>query len=153
MSTFLTSRPIHLSPERSVADERRFPAEKIDLFQDNDWLAFQSRVARVFLVQHPKTGKNIPIDHKLYKITIKYTKYAKYASEIYQHFQFQGPSNSTQVGIFGMKLYVASGNPVSNAQWFTASLSREWKCSRVYFCIVEMRILTKGLFQIGRFKS
>jgi hypothetical protein len=34
-----------------------------------------SRVARFFFVQHTKTGKNIPKTHKIYPISIKYTKW------------------------------------------------------------------------------
>jgi hypothetical protein len=33
-----------------------------------------SRVARFFLVQNTKKGKNIPNYHELYKISIKYSK-------------------------------------------------------------------------------
>jgi hypothetical protein len=32
------------------------------------------RVARFFLVQNTKKGRNIPNDHKMYQIAIKYTK-------------------------------------------------------------------------------
>jgi hypothetical protein len=32
----------------------------------------RTRVARFFLVQHTKTGENIPNDHKIYQIDIKY---------------------------------------------------------------------------------
>jgi hypothetical protein len=35
---------------------------------------FQIRVARFFLVQHTKPGKNIPNVHKIYQILIKYPK-------------------------------------------------------------------------------
>jgi hypothetical protein len=31
-----------------------------------------TRVARFFVVQHTKTGKNLPNDHKIYKMAIKY---------------------------------------------------------------------------------
>jgi hypothetical protein len=34
---------------------------------------FGSRVARFFTVQHTKTGKNKPNDHKMYQRAIKYT--------------------------------------------------------------------------------
>jgi hypothetical protein len=37
-------------------------------------LIAQSRVARFFLVQNTKTGKNIPNFHKLYQMSIKYSK-------------------------------------------------------------------------------
>jgi hypothetical protein len=36
-----------------------------------------SRVARFFLVQHTKTGKNIPNDYKIDQMTVKYTKWPK----------------------------------------------------------------------------
>jgi hypothetical protein len=29
------------------------------------------RVARIFLMQHTKTGKNIPNDHKIYQMALK----------------------------------------------------------------------------------
>jgi hypothetical protein len=32
------------------------------------------RVARFFWVQHTKTGKNIPNNHKIYRMTTKCTK-------------------------------------------------------------------------------
>jgi hypothetical protein len=34
-----------------------------------------SRVARFFLAQHTKTGKNIPNDYKIYQVATKYTKW------------------------------------------------------------------------------
>jgi hypothetical protein len=44
-------------------------------FQKLIWSPW-SRVARFFLVQHTKkTGKNIPKDHKLYQMAIKYNKW------------------------------------------------------------------------------
>jgi hypothetical protein len=33
-----------------------------------------SRVARFFMVQHTKTGENIPNNHKIYQMAIKYAK-------------------------------------------------------------------------------
>jgi hypothetical protein len=36
------------------------------------WSGTEARVARFFLVQHSKTGKNIPNDHKMYQIVIRY---------------------------------------------------------------------------------
>jgi hypothetical protein len=35
-----------------------------------------SRVARFFLVHHTKTGKNVPNEHTIYQMAIKYRKYS-----------------------------------------------------------------------------
>jgi hypothetical protein len=37
-----------------------------------NYLSVVRRVARFFLVQNTKTGKNIPIDEKIYQMIIKY---------------------------------------------------------------------------------
>jgi hypothetical protein len=61
------------------------------------------------LVEHTKTGKNIPNDHKMYQIARRYTK--KLSSipnghKIYKHFPFQGPAKYTpKIGILGLKMY------------------------------------------------
>jgi hypothetical protein len=36
------------------------------------------RVARLLLVQHTKTGENVPDDRKIIEITIKYTKWTEH---------------------------------------------------------------------------
>jgi hypothetical protein len=55
---------------------------------------FGNRVGKFYLVQHTKTSKNIPIDHK-----------------IYRYVPLQGPKSKVKVGIFGMKIPILSGNP------------------------------------------
>jgi hypothetical protein len=35
---------------------------------------FQYWIARFFLVQHTKTGKNVPNEHEMYRVVIKYPK-------------------------------------------------------------------------------
>jgi hypothetical protein len=52
-------------------------------------------VARFFLLQHNKTGKNIPNYHKIDQMSIK----------IYQHLPLQDPLQFTQIKIFGLKIY------------------------------------------------
>jgi hypothetical protein len=64
------------------------------------------RAARFFLVQLTKAVKNIPNDHKMYQMDIRYTKWLlniPNGHKIYQHFTFQGPPKFTQIGIFGLK--------------------------------------------------
>jgi hypothetical protein len=64
------------------------------------------RVARFFLVQHTKTGENIPNNHKIYQMARKYTRWPKNrpnCHEIYQHLPLQDPPKFTQIGIFGLK--------------------------------------------------
>jgi hypothetical protein len=54
-----------------------------------------ARVARFFSVQTYQNGKNIPSDHKLYQIAIKYTTWPKTVPsghKIFQHFPFQRTS-------------------------------------------------------------
>jgi hypothetical protein len=50
------------------------------------------RVARFFLTQYAKTGKNIPNYHNITN-----------GLNIYQDFPFYGPPKFTQIGIFGLK--------------------------------------------------
>jgi hypothetical protein len=58
-----------------------------------------TRVARFILVQHTKTGKNIPNNHK-----------------IYRHLPFIDPLKFTQIGIFGLKIHMPFGNPEADCQ-------------------------------------
>jgi hypothetical protein len=47
-------------------------------------------------------------------LAMKCTKWPKYIPNgqiIYQPFQFQGPPKFTQIVIFGLKIYIPSGNP------------------------------------------
>jgi hypothetical protein len=52
------------------------------------------RVARLFLVQHNKTGK-------MYQMTIKYIPNGHKK----QHFPLKDPPKFTQIGTFGLKIY------------------------------------------------
>jgi hypothetical protein len=54
---------------------------------------------------YTKTGRNIPNDHKIYQLAVKYSKWPK----IHQHFPFKGPN--TKIEIFGNE-NLPSGNPV-----------------------------------------
>jgi hypothetical protein len=37
-------------------------------------LLFFTRVARLFMVQHTKTGENIPYNHQIYQMATKYAR-------------------------------------------------------------------------------
>jgi hypothetical protein len=52
------------------------------------------RVARFFLVQQTKKGKNIPNYHKIYQMSVKRPKVHK----IYQHLPLQDPQNLPKFG-------------------------------------------------------
>jgi hypothetical protein len=39
------------------------------------WVRIYIRVARFFLVQNTKTGKNIPNYHKIYQVAVKYLQW------------------------------------------------------------------------------
>jgi hypothetical protein len=69
----------------------------------------QSRVARFFLVQHTKTGKNIPNDHKSHKI---YNNDHK----MNQHLPLQDRQKFTQIGIFGFE-NIPSGTPEATTSY------------------------------------
>jgi hypothetical protein len=60
-----------------------------------------------FLVRDTKTGQNLPNEHKIYQIVIKYPK-CPYnipnVHKIYQHFTILGPKKITQIGICGLKI-------------------------------------------------
>jgi hypothetical protein len=65
-----------------------------------------TRVARFFLVQYTKTGKNIPNNHKISQMATKYTKWTEHlpnGPEIYQHLPLSDPPKFAQIGIFGLK--------------------------------------------------
>jgi hypothetical protein len=65
-----------------------------------------TRVARFFLVQNTKTGKNIPNYYKLYQMSIKYNKRPlnwPSVHKIYQQLPLQDPPRFTQIWIFGLK--------------------------------------------------
>jgi hypothetical protein len=73
----------------------------------NDAMGFMTRVARFFLVHDAKKVKNVPNEHKMSQVVIKYPEWAfniPGGLKIYQHFQSQGPPKFTQSGIFGLKI-------------------------------------------------
>jgi hypothetical protein len=58
-------------------------------------------VARFFLVQHTKTGKNLTKNQNAitcHKIQITNDQ------KLYQHFPFQGSPNAPKIGTFGMQI-------------------------------------------------
>jgi hypothetical protein len=60
------------------------------------------------LVQHIKTGKNVPNYHKMYQMATKWTKLPQKRQngyKIYQHCPLHYPRKFTQIGIFGLKKY------------------------------------------------
>jgi hypothetical protein len=63
------------------------------------------RVARFFVLQHTKTGKNTP--NKIYQMTTKYTYQMAVkrpnGHEKHQQLQLQDPPKFTQTGILGLK--------------------------------------------------
>jgi hypothetical protein len=52
------------------------------------------------LVQHTKTGKNLPMSTYSVHILNGHNIYQM----VYYHFPFKGPQIYTQIGIFGMKI-------------------------------------------------
>jgi hypothetical protein len=64
------------------------------------WFVAGSRVARFSSLKHTKTGKNIPNDHKIYKMATKYTKWPYNRPTASKE-----PQQSIQIGIFGLKIY------------------------------------------------
>jgi hypothetical protein len=75
----------------------------------------RQRGCQIFLGpnQTYQNGKNIPNDHKLYKMAIQCKKWLQSAPnghKICQHIPIKGPPKYTQIGIFGTKSK-PSGNP------------------------------------------
>jgi hypothetical protein len=69
------------------------------------WIAsglLNSMVARFFLVQYTKAGKNIPNDHKMTKCHEIYPIVPN-DRKVEQHFPFQGPLKYIRIGVFGPK--------------------------------------------------
>jgi hypothetical protein len=60
--------------------------------------------------------KNIPNDHQLYRLAVKYTN----GHKIYQHLPLPDPPKFTQNGTFGLKIYLPSGNPGASV-WYNPS--------------------------------
>jgi hypothetical protein len=64
-------------------------------------------VARFFLVHDTKTGNNVPNEHKIYQMVIKYLKWPQHITnghKIHEYFSIYGPPKFTQNGIFGLKI-------------------------------------------------
>jgi hypothetical protein len=65
-----------------------------------------TRVARFFLVQNTKTGKNIPNYHELYQVAIKYNKRPYNGPSVHkinQNLPLQNPPKFPQIWVFGLK--------------------------------------------------
>jgi hypothetical protein len=56
----------------------------------------------------PKNGKNIPKDHKMFQVTVKYTQWQQKRPNClslkYQHLPLQDTPEFTQIVIFGLKI-------------------------------------------------
>jgi hypothetical protein len=68
-------------------------------YVNSDGVCFEtpcSRVARFFLVQHTKTGKNVPNNHKIYQMATKHTKWPLNIPAT----SLQVPPKYTQIRIF-----------------------------------------------------
>jgi hypothetical protein len=68
----------------------------------------QLGVARFFLVQDTKMGKNIPNHQKVFQMTLKYTQWQQNITnrhKIHQHPSLQDLPKFTQITIFGLKIY------------------------------------------------
>jgi hypothetical protein len=62
------------------------------------------QVCQIFMVQHTKTGKNIPSDNKISQIATKWTENLPNGHKIYQHLPLQDTPKFTQIRIFGLKI-------------------------------------------------
>jgi hypothetical protein len=77
--------------------------EKDDNICIDDEIVLETRVARFFMLQHTKTGKNVPNNQKIYQMAIKYAKWPKIYQKDIKHLPLQGPPKFTQIWIFGLK--------------------------------------------------
>jgi hypothetical protein len=65
------------------------------------------RVARFFLVNDTKGGKNVPNELRIYYMVIAHPKLPKNipnVHKIYQHFPIEGPQKFIHIGIFCLKI-------------------------------------------------
>jgi hypothetical protein len=61
---------------------------------------------QIFLGEYYPNRKNVPNEHKMYQMVIKYPKCLlniPNGHKIYQHFPIYGPPKFTQIRIFGLK--------------------------------------------------
>jgi hypothetical protein len=65
-----------------------------------------------FLVQHTKTGKNIPNGYKIYQMDANVPNDQK----IYQHLPLKPTQKFTQIWIFGLKIYHLA-TLIESARW------------------------------------
>jgi hypothetical protein len=78
----------------------------------------KTRVARFFLVQHTKKGK----ETKMTKNIPNGLKYAATKFTIYQKLSLQYTPKFTQIGIFVLKICIPYGNPGENVSIFVGAL-------------------------------
>jgi hypothetical protein len=133
LATFWQTHLVTLSANQTKRGKshKKLNVQSNDQFYDcslHSKLGTETRVARVSTVQHTKTGKNTPNNHKLYQMTTQNTKwthnmYINYinwphnipnGNKLDRHLIFQDPPKFTQIGIFGKKIPVPSGNPGEN---------------------------------------
>jgi hypothetical protein len=110
----------------------------------------RTRVARFFLVQHIKTGENIPDNHKIYQKALKYTKRPENWQndhKIYQHLPLQGPPKFTRTVIFGLKKY-----HLASLVWTPLIRIQSYLRSRFARQRVKMYHITNGLVRFPRKK-
>jgi hypothetical protein len=75
---------------------------------DDSALRHLEQGCHIFLSSRFQNGKNVPNDHKIYKIPTKYTKWSQKrpnGHKIYQHLSLKDPPKFTQIRIFGLKIF------------------------------------------------
>jgi hypothetical protein len=65
-------------------------------------LSILKQGCQIFLGTNYQNGKNIPNNHELYRMTIKYNKRPS-VHQIYHHLPLQDPPKFTQIWILGLK--------------------------------------------------
>jgi hypothetical protein len=95
----------HLFPQFSQYSSK----SKLRIFKIKKWLERQ-----ICLGTTNQNGKNIPQSMYIKLPYLKYTNWSKSrpnGHKVYQHHPLQDPPKFTQIGIFGLKMYVPAGNP------------------------------------------
>jgi hypothetical protein len=68
--------------------------------------------------------------------------------KIYHHFPFQGPQKITQIGIFGLKIYLTSGNPVFASGNYPRKATSYFSAQKVWSSVCFHQKKNQSLFSL-----
>jgi hypothetical protein len=150
---FVIDEPKLSLSDRLKTEQQKNPLSLILFFisqKPNVEFAVNTRVARFFLVQYSKTGKNIPNDHKINPKAIKYTKWLSNIPNGKKYtniFHSKALRNTPNLGFLGFKIFHLA-NPWVDIMITIFGNFRQFSAKKLAF-FSQTNVMIKILHNLG----